>query len=116
MWQRDLSMPRPSTDRPPLRLLAARPEHERFAAAYEAAELHGDYDLRVSLGDQLFVRQQLASTYADMPPEDRAAFAARADRIIELAFYSGIAVALAHRDGDDASIERALARGQEWTV
>jgi hypothetical protein len=84
--------------------------------AYKNAEEAGDYDLRTSLRDQLLVRQQLIEV-ADHITDDRLlGLEARGDLLIELAFHSGIAMALAYADRPLRDIEDALARQQEFTA
>jgi hypothetical protein len=103
-------------ERPPLRLLPTAVEAERFMQAYTNAEEAGDYDLRTSLGDQLFVRQQLIEVADRITDHRLLGFESRADRLIELAFHSGIAMALAYADRPFRDIEDALAREQEFTA
>jgi hypothetical protein len=99
-------------DRPRLRLLPSVAEAQRFACAYRDAEDAGDDDLRASLGDQLFVRQQLLAI-----ADDRlSGFEARADKVIELAFYGEVAMALAYAVRPFADIQDAVARHQEFTA
>lgn len=107
----------PSSDqRPVLRLHQPPFEVERFARVFEAAERLGQYDLRVSMSDQLYVRSRLAEMEARLPTDERAGFAGRADLVIELAFYAGIAVALAHAERTPDEIGNAIARAQEWSA
>jgi hypothetical protein len=80
---------------------------------YEQAERIGDSGLRASLGDQLFIRRRLAE---GVPSELRNEFSRKADQLIELAFWGGIAVALAHMDSAPGEIANAIARAQEWAV
>ncbi len=65
-----------------------------FTEAYERAERVGDYGLRASLGDQLVVRQQLAAELAGVPEDELGRFEERANRLVELAYFGGITVAL----------------------
>ena len=103
-------------DRPPLRLRLTGSEVERFTRAYARAEEDGDYGLRVSLGDQVFVRQQLLARAGDLDEAARCDFEARADRLIELAFYGGIARALAYVDEPLRDVDDAIARHQEFAA
>jgi hypothetical protein len=106
----------PRLARPVLRFRPSVLEAAEFMAAYDQAEADGEYGLRASMGDQLFVREQLELAGAGVEPEARAAFEARADRLIELAFWGGIAVALGYLDRSDRDIEEMLARMQEWNT
>jgi hypothetical protein len=103
-------------DRPSLRLLPTTDEAQRFMQAYNHAEEVGDYGLRTSLGDQLFVRQQLIAVADHLAAERLPDFELRSDRLIELAFHCGIAVALAYADRPSADIEDEIARHQEFTA
>ena len=95
---------------PTLRLYPTPGEASRFARAYEAAGQLGDSELRVALGDQLLVRERLLIRVGELDLCDRRAFAEHADRVIELAFHVGIAVALAYAERPTPEIERALAQ------
>jgi hypothetical protein len=105
----------PRQTRPPLRLRLTPFEAAEFTVAYEQAERDGQYDFKVSLGDQLLVREQLLRQLTGVPETERERYERRADRLIELAFWAGMAAALAHLHRSDQAID-ALARAQEWTA
>jgi hypothetical protein len=66
-----------------------------------------------SARSQLILRERLLAARERVPAGQRARFDAHADRIIELAFHVGIAVALAHIGRPQRDTEDALARAQE---
>jgi hypothetical protein len=92
--------------RPPLQLHATTHAARAFTVAAQAGELRP----RTSMGDQLFVRQQLLAVRSHVPVDQLDDFDSRAAEIIELAFYSGIAVALAYCTRSDRDIGDALVR------
>lgn len=100
--------------RPVLKLRPTADEARSFNLAYEKAEIDGDHGRRASLGDMLFVRQQLVAQLPTIASAELVDFVTRADRIIELAYWGGIAVALGYLDRSDRDIDEMLARMQEW--
>jgi hypothetical protein len=75
-------------------------------------------EVAMAVKDQLFVREQLVAHELTLPARERGSFNQRANKIIALAFYVGIAISLSWvKHGSEAEIGEVLARARrELTV